>query len=223
MTDRTDLPRIKPKDAPTYFNKEAGLWGTGATLVGGIAVGLTGKKTAMAVGWGTTIAGTLYGAVIGKQRMEQEQKVGRVVTAPTSWNSGIWSGSLVAGFALAGVAAVAHVPGYVTLIAEIGGAIAGSSIRKKNMERDYNEAVGIRTQHDRKQQTRIHDLEQQLQQCKTGITLQPAAEKPISYKDSVTPDEAQALEDKQATRKETAHIDQVVAKEEQPDAVAARS
>ena len=95
---------LKKTDAPTYFNKEALI---GTLLVPGL--------------------GTIIGAMVGKSRMEDEAKSGKVVTDQTSfWNKdalmGGLLGDLVGGAIFASVVGIGAITAVLTGVPVVFGA-----------------------------------------------------------------------------------------------------
>ncbi|MFZ4124455.1 MAG: hypothetical protein ACOYJ2_00085 [Rickettsiales bacterium] len=123
----------------------------GTKDVDAVAKELTKNKAHLKL-LGVTAAGMAIGAAIGgllgKKQQEEEQTEGRVVKKPTSWNIGVLSG-LGASIPVAlGVKYLTRKLGAGVFIVDalgsaigITGMVVGSSMRKKEMERDYNQAL----------------------------------------------------------------------------------
>lgn len=191
MADRYDLPKIKPEEKPTLLNGEAGNWGMAGSLVGfiggGIAQKLTGNTVlGSSVIWGTTALGTAFGALKGKARMEREAVEGKTVKNPTLLNRGFFTGAFVGWLVSVPVFFLAR--GNLKLAGALStgiqgiGMVAGMVMRKNSMQRDFDKAT-------------------QLQQAKQDVSLSQARvqemEPAVSYKNSVSKDEAAALAQKQ--------------------------
>jgi hypothetical protein len=217
MADRPDLPRIKPAQQPTYFNREAGGWAFLGSFVGtlvGLAAsakeitrtnGASGKTKFFAIALGTEAIAAVFGAIKGKTRQEREQVEGRVVKDPTYLNSGFFSGAIVGGLItfpidlLLEKAKVSRsVTGTIGQIGLWGGGALGLKIRKDSQQHDYDQAIGLRQQEIGVMKDKLHKMER---------TVQPH---PASFKDSVSADESALLEAKQKTG---GHADRAAAQE----------
>lgn len=180
MTAHHDLPRIRPEKEPTELNGKAieSAWIGG--YIGAAVYWLAGLfNTPVTQNRGGTIfmaaVGAVVGAIIGgregKQQQEQEQIEGRVVKTPGFWNRGLYLGALVGDGVNSLVNAVRghdlsrNGGTFYTLVAASG--IVGSVIRHNQLQRDFDKAAALQA------------VQQQL----------PV----ISYKDSVSPQEAAAL------------------------------
>ena len=116
MSDRTDLPKIKPAAEPSIFNHDAGKWGIiGGLLSIPISIAMTVSTKASEAFKNGVRASCLRGCKIkycslplersswawfgaeflAKKKQEKEQTEGRVVKTPGYWNKGILSGMLV--------------------------------------------------------------------------------------------------------------------------------
>ena len=203
MGIRADLPKIKSDEQPSFFNREAGMWGEVGSILGGLA-SLVIPNRAVKYGVVATVAGAgvVLGGLQGLSRQKEEAINGRVVKDPSYWNSGILSGSLVAGLItmpfgyflakpealLSGSTTALATVGLATA-AWLGGVIAGSVMRKNSMQRDFDKAVELQNQ----EKARAKEL---LESVAKGKGHEMDAPVP-SYKNSVTPDEAAALAEKQ--------------------------
>jgi hypothetical protein len=205
MGERHDLPKIKPDEKPSLFNTEAAYWGLLGSVVGGIGsyIGRGSVAVRIAVDLAFTGAGFLYGGTQGMARQEREQNSGRVVKTPGFWNSGILSGFFVSNLIQAPLTYYVHfkemtpkaygraltASGIITL----GGMIAGSIMRKDSLQRDFDKAVAIRdANHAKTQQLLEAAIAQQ------HAPTAPTMDETLSFKNSVTPDEAALLMEKQA-------------------------
>lgn len=205
MGERHDLPKITPDEKPSLFNTEAAYWGLVGSVVGGLGsyIGRGSVAVRIAVDLAFTGAGALYGGIQGKARQEREQNAGRVVKTPGFWNSGILSGFFVSGLIQAPLT-------YYTMFKEmtpkaygraltasgiitLGGMITGSIMRKNSLQRDFDKAVAIRDAHTAQAQQMLATSIAQQQ-----VPAAPTMDEPPSFKNSVTPDEAALLMEKQA-------------------------
>jgi hypothetical protein len=193
MSTPPDLPRIKPQEQPSLLNFGLGtgaFWGGIIGSLGSLvaAFSVKGKSEIVrAVPIVGTVVGAVIGAFIGKAHQEKEQVEGREVKAPSSWNKGIISGWGVSSLLTAPVgyflskktlSTIDHAPikslatsftaSLLITATWIGSMIIGSNMRKKEMERDYNQSI------------------KELGKMKI--------EEGISYMRSVSPQQAQELE-----------------------------
>lgn len=117
---------LKTNAEPTYFNKEAAI---GFLLF--------------------PVVGTIAGAIIGKNRMENERAVGKVIKEPSMFNKDMLLGTLLGGLAgsilfkgLLIAAAATASPALVTaafgaaLISPLIGAYAGGGLGKEAMQQE---------------------------------------------------------------------------------------
>jgi hypothetical protein len=205
MSERHELPKIKPTEAPSLFNHEAGKWGMLGALITAIPAYVAQVKGSpklaaaiAAVGWA---GGALYGAVTGKEQQEKEMTQGRVVKDPGYWNKGILSGLAAtvlvgAPFRLAG--GTLPFGGAMALAAMI----TGSVMRKNSLQKDYDQSLAIHEQ----QQAQMAGAQGH------GKGHQP------SYTNSVSPSEAATLAERQGAK---ANHAQTVAQQAVAPAVAA--
>ncbi len=189
MADRYDLPRIPVTDKPTIFNREAGGWGLLGSMIGSMIP--FGSLIGAAVG-------IAYGGSKGMRRMERELVEGRAVKDPTYWNSGVWSGWLIGILLVMPVLLLSFVTGGlligVALAAPLIGAVIGSNIRYNSMKQDIGMAVALRNQE--------HNL------AKEAALEHEMGRAPTVYKDSVSREEAAALEQKSS--KPRNHLDEML-------------
>lgn len=213
MGERNDLPKIKPEKQPTIFNHEAGKWGFLTSIVASIALvpammkemgktlgqGLSLKEETKIfeqsprlrnlglVAIGAEILGALFGGFQEKQKQEKEQVDGRVVKTPGYWNKGILSGlfvsSLISSVAVYGFKK--PISGAVGTLISLGGAVVGSVMRKNELQRDFDQATAQQAKQQEENTALLHML-----------ANNQLAHAPVTYKNSVAPDEALALEQK---------------------------
>lgn len=109
---------LKTDHKPSIFNKDmllGGLLGLAATIF------VPGSTAVAAIAAGAiAVGGAVIGGVIGKKRLEDENKFGKKVGEPSFWNKDTLIGGLI-GFMGAGLAAVA------TGIIAIGGTVAAGA------------------------------------------------------------------------------------------------
>ncbi|MBN8543997.1 MAG: hypothetical protein J0M34_07020 [Alphaproteobacteria bacterium] len=158
MAKQEQLPKIKPQEKPSLLNHGAGqgaFWGGIAGYLATIPMMLSGKvRTAITASFAVSALGAVVGGFLGKSKQEQEQVEGREVKKPTSWNTGIITGLAVVSpitfgisfvnipKAMAGkVGIVGSLLGLTSLATTITGMVIGSGMRKKEMQRDYNQAL----------------------------------------------------------------------------------
>lgn len=205
MGERHDLPKIKPDEAPTLLNREAGEWGFVGGFLGTFAASVIkgGAAVKIAVDLAITGAAALYGGMQGKARQEREAAQGRVVKTPTYWNGGIWGGLFVSGLIQAPVTYYSQFKGFtekklfgrlaiISGVVTLGSIVAGSVLRKESMQRDFDKSIAIRDANHAK----TNELLQAVAASQQAPTMPGADE--VSYKNNVTPDEAAALLEKQA-------------------------
>jgi hypothetical protein len=191
MAERLDLPRVRPEGKPTIFNHgmaHGAFWGSIAgILVGSAAALLVGALfTNPALGVGLLIysgksigevIGGVIGGVKGKEKHERETVEGRVVRDPGYWNKGILSGLVVSNFlALPIEMAFGAFSPTFSMIFAISGMILGSSLRKNDLQQDFDRAVAIRE--NGIQQLRAAALEKGISQEKSmsqTVTKEEAA------------------------------------------------
>lgn len=195
MADRSDLPKIKPEGQPSLLNHEMGegaFWGNTA---GGLATLATPPKYGTAVVLGATAVGGLIGGVQGKNKQEQEQQHGKTVKSPGYFNKGIISGMM--GGYIIGLPFQFFAKGSaksLTAVAILIGMAVGSIMRKNELQRDFDRAVAVRTEE-------TNALQSQLRAAQLTNNTPP-----ISYKNSVSADEAAELAEKHA-HKESSHAE----------------
>lgn len=223
MSTRTDLPKVKHEQAPSVFNHEAGKWGFISGMLAGIGVfsnamiagtkqaiksrGMmteeeiikhvgSSYKTGIVVVAAAEVGGALIGGLKEKNNQEQAVTDGRVVKTPGYWNKGILSGLLAsslvqAPFSYSDMSEMAKTGKAATrsslwLAVPLIGAIIGSIMRRSELQRDFDKAVAIR--------------EEEMDTLKAKVAAHEAKHEehaPVSYKDSVSPEEAEALAEKQ--------------------------
>ncbi len=185
MGERSDLPRIKPEKEPSYFNHTAGLYGDIAQTAGYVADGVVKTKYWQPI---SLVLGAAIGGVIGKAKQEREAVEGRIVKTPSIWNVGIFTGSAVASALVLPVSLTLQQPtGLAALLlgaAPIVGSAVGMVVRKKELQKDFDKAMSIRNQ--------------ELAELKMLKKQQAKALEPEGYKNTVTPEEAALLADKQS-------------------------
>lgn len=215
MVARYDLPRVKSTTQPSFFNHETAKWafigdlvGTAlAVAVGGLAI-LSGSGIGAVVGLilmpaislGGLALGAQYGAKTGQAQQTRELAEGKVVHDPVYWNKGILSGLVVGRVATLALSLLGLNPFGLGLI----GAIAGSILHKHTLQRDFDQAVALKEQ---------------------AVSAQPMISRERSrspYRDSVTPEETLALEEKQTIRPTGSHTQTVLANAERDPAEAQR-
>lgn len=192
MAERYDLPKIKPDKQPSLFNVEAGNWAFVANLVGSLGGKVAGMREG-ATGFlvlAATAAGALFGGMQGKARQEKEMVEGRTVKDPTYFNGGIAGGALLGSLASIPLVLITRKLAMSSLGLVVGG-IAGSVMRKNDLQHDFDRAVAIRKHEINTLREKANALEQ--------TTKQPS---PLSFMNSVTPDETKTLEARQDRPKE---------------------
>lgn len=140
MADKLPSYVVPPSRQPTFLNSSA--------LVGGAVGMLFGGPVA-------TLAGAGIGSYFGKQRMEQQQQTGKVVTPPGLLNKGAFVGSVLGASAPAlgvGIGLLAGtgvgLVGIATVAAfAAAGAFIGGKIVKHFQEREYRKAENYTLQH----------------------------------------------------------------------------
>ncbi len=107
---------LKTNNSPSYFNKDTLLGGLLSYVVGGIVL------NAFIPGGGLIAAagGAIIGGMMGKNRIEDENKNGKKVGEPTAWNKDTAIGGLL-GFVGAGIAVA------VTLVLGAGATLAAAA------------------------------------------------------------------------------------------------
>jgi hypothetical protein len=207
MSERYELPKIKPAEAPSLFNHEAGKWGLLGALITAIPAGVakvsSGPRLAAAVaavGW---VGGALYGAVNGKEQQEKEMTQGRVVKDPGYWNKGILSGltaTVLLGlpFSMAGKA----LP--LTGAMGLAAMITGSIMRKNSLQKDFDQSLAIHEQ----------------QQAHIAQAMMMGKGKQQNYMNTVTPTESATLAQQFAAQNN--HTQAVIQQAAAPEAAAAR-
>lgn len=194
MGERHDLPKIKPDEAPSIINYQAGEGAFWGNLVGSIISLTAPAKYRIANILGGTAIGAIWGGLNGKSKQESEAISGKIVKTPSYWNSGLAAGSM-AGWAIhtplrylfkTGLTSKTKIA--IAALSEIGGATIGSIMRKDSLQRDFDKAVAIRDSN----QAKINQL------LNEAAKLTPPAADEVSFKNSVTPEEAAALLEKQA-------------------------
>ncbi|MBX9725668.1 MAG: hypothetical protein K2X09_00245, partial [Rickettsiales bacterium] len=199
MGERTDLPKIKPDEPPSIINYQAGEGAFWGNLAGSIISLTAPAKYRIANILGGTAIGAIWGGLNGKSKQESEAISGKIVKTPSYWNSGLAAGSM-AGWAIhtplrylfkTGLTSKTKIT--LAAISEVGGAVVGSILRKDSLQRDFDKAVAIRDAN--------HDKTRQLIEAAVASTqapTAPATDEAASFKNSVTPEEATALLEKQA-------------------------
>ena len=149
-----------------------------------------------------TAVGTLVGGFLGKSRQEKEQIEGRIANTPTYFNTGIIGGLVASDTLIHAYNAVKKSSeslvgttgkiGWVSLALPAALATAGSIWRKNSLQRDFDKAVAIRDANHAKTRQLIEAAV-----ASTQAPTAPAADE-VSFKNSVTPEEAAALLEKQA-------------------------
>lgn len=136
---------------------------------------------------GVGIVGALIGGSKEKSKQEHEQTEGRVVKTPGYWNKGIVSGMFVSGLinTIFNYGLKKPLGATTGLIVGIGSMVVGSVMRNSELKRDYEQALMTKGAYEQQKQQQTEILVQQLAELQKQ---QP------TYKDSVTPDEMQALE-----------------------------
>ena len=196
MSKRPDLFPILPKRAPTIFTHEMAdgiFWGGFLGIIGSSL--MRGARLPLAIG--ATLLGALIGGENGRNRMQREQSQLQSASTPTFLNRGIIDG-LFTGWALSDLWDLAKREAKSTSRASfgLGGtiiaacAVIGSILRHNVLQRDFDQAIAEYPQKKAQADaliTRAHTY-----------TLPPIPDMlPTRYKDSVSPDEAVALEEKQ--------------------------
>lgn len=148
MEDRTDLPRIKPREKPSIFNEGMtdGIW-TG-WLFGSWGF-LLSPSYHVSRGWFAVEAAFaavcgIFGGLEGKRKQEQAQREGRLVSNPTYLNLGLLNGAAVAYIGtLAAQMLPVHIPEAPTVatLGYLGCMAVGSVIRHNVLKRDFDDAV----------------------------------------------------------------------------------
>lgn len=174
------------------------------------------KKLSLAI-VGAGALGALVGGLIDKSKQEKEQVEGRTVKTPGYLNIGIFGGLFAGAMLQYGYIASAlslknidtkAVQSYISSLKEnrpSGGkyymfalapvvfATLGSIMRKNSLQRDFDKAVAIRDAHTAQAQQMLAASIAQQQ-----VPAAPTMDEPQSFKNSVTPDEAALLMEKQA-------------------------
>lgn len=144
MAERPDLPKIKPEGQPSLINHEMGVGAFWGNIGGSLAAMAAPAKYKIATVIGGSALGGLLGGMQGKNKQEQEQNQGAVVKTPGYWNKGIVSG-MMAGWAVGlPIRHFAKGAKGLVFVAEFGGAIVGSVLRKNELQRDFDRAVTVR-------------------------------------------------------------------------------
>ena len=215
MSDRTDLPKIKPDTAPTIFNHEAGKWGWISGFIG-VLVAIptvivpkariaikTGRSAELvhselneagAIIIAAQLAGAAIGGTIEKHKQEREQTEGRIVKTPGYWNKGILSGFLVSSLIQTPIAmSKKPLSNGLSAVIGLGSAVIGSVMRKDQLQRDFDKSVALRNH----------------EQAQLQALLRHEAPLPEpTYKNSVTPEESATLHQQQTAPK--THADKLV-------------
>lgn len=192
MAERTDLPKIKPEGQPSLINHSMGVGAFWGNLGGALAALAVPAKYKVATVISGSALGGLLGGMQGKNKQENEQAHGMVVKSPSYWNKGIISG-MMAGWAVGlPIRHFAKGAKGLVFVAEAGGAVIGSVLRKNELQRDFDRAVSVRD-------LETEALRNQLHAAQLANGTVP------SYMNSVSADEAAALAARQ-DRKET-HAD----------------
>lgn len=211
MGERHDLPKIKPDEKPSIINHGAADgagWGALIGTFAGVAAfarkggvfleqAVVQKKGA-ALGVAGAILGAILGGVSDKSKLENELTAGRVVKSPDYVNKGILSG-LGIGIAYnvtntaLGKPGSTLIPSKFSPLVGLGAMITGSIMRKNSLQRDFDKAVAIRDAHTAQAQQMLAASIAQQQ-----VPAAPTMDEPPSFKNSVTPDEAALLMEKQA-------------------------
>lgn len=233
MADRTDLPKIKPDAEPSIINHKAGVYGLLGSMGSSLALAsLNNRATVKIVEQDIPefekllnitsstkkfailgVVGGLIGALIGgnseKKKQEVDQQQGRVVKDPGYFNKGLVSGTYFSTLINAPII-ISKLRAEDILFRKIRitklnaaiavvGMVTGSILRKNSLQHDFDQSIAIR---DGKQAETQDLLHQAANQLGTGA----------SFKNSVTPDEAAVLADKQdqksshAAAHEAAHV-----------------
>jgi hypothetical protein len=227
MGYRHDLPKIKSEKEPTIFNHEAGKWGYlsafGASLVSFLALwkeykNLPGAKSAreipeimianprirnagiIAISVG--LIGSLIGGNLEKKKQEQEQVEGRVVKTPGYWNKGIISGMFVSSLFNSTAAYVLKKPLSRTVggILGVGAIVVGSTMRKNELQRDFDRAI---TLHDQQQ---AQQPQQQLLQQLVAQQAMPVPNSLLNVGIPATTIDAASAAPETAEEKELEHV-----------------
>ncbi len=186
MSDRTDLPKIKPQEQPSLLNHEIGKWGFWGALAAAVPAGFANLAGRARLGFGISAAGTLvgalYGSFTGKAQQEKEQQTGRVVKDPGYWNKGILTGMAVDTLIRAPLAAFGRpLPNFIAWPLYVALPVIGSIMRNNSLQRDFDAAVEVRNQQQALQQAKLQQVARQ---------QAPAA----GYTNSVSAAEAAELE-----------------------------
>lgn len=176
MALRTDLPRISVKDEPTIWNQDMGKWAFWGSLIIGVPLMLAAMSNGYipedadffrkipkgefflteAIGWGSAAIGGIFGGLVGKSRMEEEQQEGKIVREPTIWNKGLLTGLMVGGLITTLVAApfvlaAGSTFGLFPLKALIVPLVTGvkfANQEKETMQREFDQAVNLKIEQD---------------------------------------------------------------------------
>ena len=140
--------RITTQKKPTYLNK---------SLAIGVLAGLCGSPIGMMWGFGSVIgilgAGTtlgIVGAIAEKNRIEEENKSGRILRKPTFFNKDLvlgGLGGLFFGSVLDSINPFPIISGVLPLSMMVAGATSGGNTGKIKMEKEYQQAL-IESQFD---------------------------------------------------------------------------
>lgn len=146
MSERPDLPKIKPKRAPGLLSYETLDWALNGWIIGDLVSFFSNREIARKpVLWTGMIMGAVAGAVIGKDRQEREQAEGKTVSDPTYWNSGLGLGAAAIVILAIPMGAFHSLASSMTTIAaSLGAAALGSVIVRSEMQQDFNQALAAR-------------------------------------------------------------------------------
>ena len=148
MAIRTDLPRIKSSDKPSYINREmaedAALGGFFLDFIPLMDFSKTGKSIIL----GITALSAAHGGWRGKRRMEQEQRDGKLVEDPTYFNYGAGLGALAGYISHETVSLIERgtsTENLRNLLATTAiGVVCGSILGRRHMVEEFNEAVALK-------------------------------------------------------------------------------
>ena len=227
MADRFDLPRVPTHTPPSKWNHDTAKWG----LIGGIvgqmvawgvaglsvfapgaaAVGGTAAVSAGILAWAAPFVTPLlvlgagymaaqYGAKIGMAEQARELAEGHTVQEPNYINKGT-----VTGLSIGTALGMALINPPLALGLGLLAAAGGSVLQKNKDEKDFNLAIAQ------------HNYETRGQGPAVPMLVPGKGVAMVQYKDSVTRDEAQALEARQdAGRNDHSHSQNVMASDAIP-------